>query len=46
MTVELNDGLKGFEAAKKAGRPLYKIADITLAAHGRIEIELLNDNLV
>ncbi|UCH83543.1 MAG: adenosylhomocysteinase [Candidatus Latescibacterota bacterium] len=40
MSIDLNSGIHAFDAAKKAGRPPYKIKDISLAPHGRKEIVL------
>jgi len=40
MSINVNSDVHAFDAAKKAGRPPYKIKDISLAAAGRKEIVL------
>src|SRR3990170_2090275 len=40
MATVLTEKIHAFEAAQKAGRPAYKVADLALADWGRKEIEL------
>src|SRR3712207_509360 len=40
MATVLTERIHAFEAAEKAGRPPYKVADLALAEWGRKEIEL------
>jgi adenosylhomocysteinase len=45
MNTGTHNKIHPFDAAKEAGRELYKIADITLASHGRKEIELAEQEM-
>ncbi len=40
MATVLNEKMHAFEAAKTAGRPAYKVADLSLAEWGRKELRL------
>ncbi len=40
MSINVNNSSTGFDDAKKAGREPFKVKDLSLAAHGRKEIEL------
>ena len=40
MSTAVNGGAQAFEAARQAGRPTFRIADIAQAEHGRKEIAL------
>ena len=40
MATVLTEKMHAFEAATKAGRPAYKVADLSLAEWGRKEIRL------
>src|SRR3954464_8642022 len=40
MSTVLNEKMHAFEAAKAAGRPAYKVADLNLAEWGRKELRL------
>jgi adenosylhomocysteinase len=40
MSTVLNEKMHAFEAAKAAGRPAYKVADMSLAEWGRKELRL------